>query len=208
MQLSCNCCTEAEYFQVCYFLRNDKTLGSSQGTGRELLLQSRSRRGAAFVRSWVLLLLGDEDVGFRSCRSVWEAGWGIEGRSQAPLQEGVWRPGGVPQLPPCRRATANSGPLGSDGSACSSQGVGGTQPLVLVWDHEVPGAATRPPAAPRTLRPAASVLFAAFPRRCPLIAVATKKAARMGQGQRAAERGDGVTAALAGGPPPGTGQQS
>lgn len=76
MQLSCNCCTKAEYFQVCYFLKNDKTLVSSQGTGWALLLQKCSQCGAAPVRSWVLLLLKDEDVHIQSCISIWTAGWG------------------------------------------------------------------------------------------------------------------------------------
>lgn len=70
MQLSCNCCTKAEYFQVCYFLKNDKTLGSSQGTGRQLLLQSRRRHGAAPVQSWIPLLLKDEDVHIKSYISI------------------------------------------------------------------------------------------------------------------------------------------
>lgn len=70
MQLSCNCCTKAEYFQVCYFLKNDKTLVSSQGTGRELLLQNHSQRGAAFVQSWIPLLLKDEDTYIKSYISI------------------------------------------------------------------------------------------------------------------------------------------
>ena len=70
MQLSCNCCTKAEYFQVCYFLKNDKTLVSSQGTGWELLLQNCSRRGATFVQSWIPLLLKDEDMYIKSYISI------------------------------------------------------------------------------------------------------------------------------------------
>lgn len=85
MQLSCNCCTKAEYFQVCYFLKNDKTLVSSQGTGRELLLQNCSRRGAAFVQRRALLLLKEEDAYTKSGISRREAGWGSESRDQTPL---------------------------------------------------------------------------------------------------------------------------
>lgn len=45
MQLSCNCCTKAEYFQVCYFLKNDKMLVARQGTGWALLSQNCSEQG-------------------------------------------------------------------------------------------------------------------------------------------------------------------
>jgi len=85
MQLSCNCCTKAEYFQVCYFLKNDKTLVSSQGTGRELLLQNRTRHRSVFVQSRILLLLKDEDLSIKSYISIWEAGWRTQSHNQTPL---------------------------------------------------------------------------------------------------------------------------